>query len=382
MLQYLINKIRRWRRLRQKHIPAITIEVSRSALLKNLHALQALAPEWQAAPVLKSNAYGHGLALVADLLGKEKNIPFFCLDSYFEAMFLRNAGIVKPLLVMGHTPSGEIAKNQLKNIAFTVGSLEQFKILADEKVRQVIHLKFDTGMHRQGIAHEQVDETMDLMKHNTALQIQGILSHLADADRPPSPLTEQQIKNWNALVKKIKKNFPSIVYYHLSNSAGLDYAKEIIANTFRSGIALYGINPGNLKVKLQPALRMKSIVSEVRTIEKGETVGYNGTFIAPRETKIATVPVGYFEGIDRRLSNRGIFVIEGRPAPLAGRVSMNISSCDITGIAGARPGSSALTISDNSSDPNSIENLARLCDAIPYELLVRLPAHLRRAAVD
>ncbi|MFH1838390.1 MAG: alanine racemase [Candidatus Kuenenbacteria bacterium] len=264
---------------------------------------------------------------------------------------------------------------------FIVGSLEQLKILIKLKTRQIIHLKFDTGMHRQGILYHQLDEVIHILNKKTTIQINGIMSHLADADNPNSKLTELQIERWNKLAKQFQKNFSNIRYYHLANSAGFAYAKDIIANIGRTGIALYGINQENLLSKFQPVLRMNSIISEIRTIAPNESVGYNGTFVAQHKMKIATVPAGYFEGVDRRLSNKGFFLIKNKLAPLCGRVSMNISSCDITDIVNAVIGSPINIISNYSEDQNSVKNIAKLCDTISYEILAHLPSHLRRIII-
>ena len=366
------------RKFQNQRETLITIEISRDALLNNLHNLQKLAPHWQLAPVLKSNAYGHGSNLIADILKKEDHLPFFCIDSYFEAEQLKHHSLNKPLLILGYTPTTLIVKNKLKNLQFVVGSLEQLKILVDKKIKQTIQIKFDTGMHRQGIPYNFLIEVLEILQKNTTLKISGVLSHLSDAENSNSEITKKQITNWNELAKKMQEIFPTIKYYHLTNSAGLAFSQNIVANVGRSGLALYGINPGNLPINLHPILKMKSIINEVRMIERGETVGYNGTFVAQKQTKIATVPVGYFEGVDRRLANQGFFLINGKPSPLVGKISMNISTCDISEIKEAIVGMSVNIISDKTADPNSLENIAKICGTIPYEILVHLPSHLRR----
>lgn len=381
MLHQFVAKIRRMRKFQNQRETLITIEISRGALLNNLHNLQKLAPHWQLAPVLKSNAYGHGSNLIADILKEEDHLPFFCIDSYFEAEQLRQRGLNKPLLILGYTPTTLIAKNKIKNLQFVVGSLEQLKILVNKKINQTIQIKFDTGMHRQGIPFNLLVEVLETLQKNTTLKITGVLSHLADAENPNSEITKKQIINWNELAKKMQQTFPTIKYYHLTNSAGLAFSQNIVANVGRSGLALYGINPGNLPINLQPILKMKSVISEIRTIERGETVGYNGTFMAQKQTKVATVPVGYFEGVDRRLANQGFFLVNNKPAPLVGKISMNISTCDISEIKDAAVGTSVIIISDKIDDSNSLQKMAQICGTIPYEILVHLPSHLRRLVV-
>lgn len=355
------------RRSLRVHKPVITVEISRTAILENLKSMQTLAPNCGIAPVLKSNAYGHGLVLLAELL-KDENVPFFCVDSYPEAEQIRRAGIKKAILVMGHTPTETIEKNKLKNISFVIFSIEQLRTLK----RGVVHLKFDTGMHRQGILYSDLDKVFPLLKN---LKVEGVMSHFAESEKPDSKLTKLQIERWNKIAKRFQSDFP-VKYYHCANSGAFGFAGEINANVGRSGIALYGIGTG-----LQPALQIKSIISEIREIEAGESVGYNGTFVAEKKSRIATVPVGFFEGLNRKLSGKGVFLINGEVAPLTGRVSMNISSCDVTDLE-VEVGDVVTVISNKPKDLNSIENIAKICDTSHYEILVNIPPHLRRILIS
>lgn len=358
------------------HKPVINLEVSRMAILQNLKALKKLAPAWEIAPVLKSNAYGHGLVMVAEIL-KNENVAFLCIDSYPEAEILRRAGIKTPLLIMGHSPVGTMLNNRLKNISFVVSSLRQLKELDEAaKLRFAVQLKFDTGMHRQGILPEEIEEVLEILKKNPKLKVEGVMSHFAESEKPDSILTKNQIKKWNALALRFQKEFP-VKFYHVANSGAFGFSDKINANVGRSGIAIYGINPGNLPAKLKPALSVKTIISEVREIEIGESVGYNGDFIAKRKSKIATIPFGYFEGLNRKLSGKGFVKIGKRFVPIAGKISMNISSYDVTEL-DVKVAENICVISNQPENPNSIENIAKLCETNPYEILVNIPAHLRR----
>lgn len=362
-----------------KVAPLVRVEVSKSALLHNFTVLQKIAPNWAIAPVLKANAYGHGIVEVAEIFQKSPGVPFFAVDSYFEAVQLSSHGITKPILILGYSRPETIQKNSHSNSIFTISSIEQLEELVKQNVIQRVHIKFDTGMHRQGISWEKGREVISLVK-NCQLQVKGILSHFADAETKDSMLTETQIARWNELVSLFKEKYP-VDFYHLANSAGFAHAAKIDANVGRSGIALYGINPGNLAVPLRPVLRMVSLVSGVRELEQGESVGYNGTYVTDRNTKLALVPAGYFEGVDRRLSNTGAFTVRDELVPIRGRVSMNISLCDVSGMRGVGEGTEVVIFSNNREDENSVESVARKCSAIPYEILVHIPAHLRRVVV-
>jgi len=374
MSRKLLHKIAtRFRR--SSHEPIISVLIHKAAYLNNLKLLQNLTPAWQLAPVIKSNAYGHGLVQIAEILDEQKDFPFICVDSLAEASILRHVGVRKALLILGHTPTDTIKKNKIKNIAFTVGSLEEVKGITSTPA--TIHLKFDTGMHRQGIAPELYPEVSRIIKESK-LRVEGVLSHLADAETADSPLTQSQIEVWNNLAHKFQKDFPDIKYYHLANSAGLAHYDKINANLARPGIATYGLNPGNLPINLQPVLEMRAVISEIRDLKPGESVGYNATFTADRPMRIATIPCGYYEGIDRRLSNKGCYRINGEFAPIVGRVSMNITSCDITNIPEATIGAPVTIISNIPEDPNSAESIAKAIGTIFYEVLTGIPNTLRR----
>lgn len=369
-------------RSRFSYTPLITITISKSALLHNLAELRKINP--LVAPVLKSNAYGHGLIEIASILDSQ-GCPFLIVDSYFEAIILRRYGTNSPLLIIGYTPIGTICNNKLKNISFTVTSLDALRELSAARCSATIHIKIDTGMNRQGIRIDEVDQAVQFIKSSEAISnhitIEGILTHLSDADNDDPTFTLKQISLWNEIIKK----FPPLRFIHIANSAGHAYIYQAaasttsVSNVSRSGIALYGINehaPIDKLVNLRPVLEMKTIISDVKKIKKGEEVGYGKSFIAPRDMTIATIPVGYFEGVDRRLSNT---------EKIVGRVSMNITTIDAGGYAenaNLRRGDVFTIISKNPVDWNSVESMARKCETIPYEILVHIPGHLKRVVVD
>jgi alanine racemase len=379
-------------------------------LVHNLNEFRKLAPNGAVAPVLKSSAYGHGLLEVAKILenGKKKEdgqIPFFVVDSYFEAIALRAKRIKTPLLVIGYTRPEIIARSRLKNVAFTITGMENLEHLPRENRRMMhVHLKIDTGMRRQGIMPEEADRAIEIIKGNNSIVLEGICSHLCDADDADESFTESQIHIWNRIAKKFRDTLPSLRYWHLAATDGHYFGHDIDANVSRLGIGLYGLseNPAlTAKLDLKPVLEMKTIVTGIKQLKEGETVGYGRTFKASTDMTIATIPVGYFEGIDRRLSNAsgnassnttgGGSIQVGpnhTPCPIVGRVSMNITSLDVSKIAGhgseigVKIGDAAVVISNNAADPNSIASMARKCGTVSYEIAVKIPSHLKRVVVD
>lgn len=366
------------RKIRNKfstnYIPSVEVLISKTNLLHNLHEYQKQGTTLLFAPVLKSNAYGHGLVQVAQILDKE-DTAFLVLDSLYEAMILRNEGIKSEILIVGHTQSENIKKTKVSRVAFTISSLEQLKELAGMRSSRKIHLKVDTGMHRQGILPSEIEEAMVIIKSNKFLHLEGVCSHFADADGTDESFTKSQIKKWEEVAAVFRENFSSIKFFHISATAGASFAEEIVGNVVRLGIGLYGINS-------RPVLKMQSFVSSVKTVPAGDYVGYNITYQAKQNMKIATVPVGYFEGVDRRLSNCGFFKIGENFCPILGRVSMNITSIDVSSVPNVKVGDKVLIISDDSHDKNSVENIAKLAGTISWEILVHIPQHLRRVVVE
>ena len=380
----MVKKLFRFLRgLRFRHTPLVEITISRERLLSNLHFFQKNNQGLGIAPVLKSNAYGHGLALVAKIVDKE-NIPFIIVDSYHEALVLRNEGIRSKILIIGYTPLDNILKQKLHNVALTIVSLEQLQEISKHLKRPAkFHLKIDTGMHRQGILPASVNYAVSLIRANPKIILEGICSHLAEADSIRQEFTKNQITVWNEVVERFKQEFTNITYFHLLLSSGAFYSKSITANVLRLGISLYGIDPSERKriPELLPVLEMKSIISGTKIISKGEHVGYGITFEASKNMRIATIPSGFYEGVDRRLSNKGFVKIGDTFCPIVGRVSMNITTIDVSEVTNATLNTPVTIISKNYLDKNSIEESAKLAGTSSYDLLVHIQQGLRRRVV-
>jgi alanine racemase len=362
--------------------PLITVHIDGADLLHNLREYRQAYPDIQFAPVLKSNAYGHGLIPIARILDNE-NIPFLIVDSYYEALTLRQNDIKSPILIIGYIAPEIIKKSRIKNVYFTVTSLAQLQRI-DDIIRHPIsiHLKIDTGMHRQGLLPTEIHQAITIIKKNSSIQLQGICSHLADADSKRRKYNKAQLEQWEQSIQFFKTTFPNLKYYHISASAGLIHTAKSHHNLARLGLGLYGISIiENNKLSLKPALKLTSIISGIKVIKKGDAVGYNNTFIAKNDMLIATIPAGYAEGVDRRLSNIGQVEIDGTLCPIIGRVSMNITTIDITHIPNIQIGDIVTLISNDNSSPISANAIAKICDTIPYEILIHIPGYLHREII-
>ena len=232
------------RKIKFRYTPLVEMRVFRDRILHNLSAFQkALPPGVRVAPVLKSNAYGHGLIQIAQCL-HESDIPFFAIDSYYEALILRNEGVETPLVVIGYTAKENIFQNNLKDVSFTVISKEELSDISKNLSSPCrIHLKIDTGMHRQGIRLEDCGEAVLLIQKNKNVILQGICTHFADADNEDAEYTQTQIHVWNIIAKMFRHAFPSIEFLHVAATCGSFFSRSIDANVMRLGIGLYGILP-------------------------------------------------------------------------------------------------------------------------------------------
>ncbi len=374
MLRKLFGRIRD--RLERTQ-PLIHIEISASALLHNLRAYQTTYPRLRIAPVLKSNAYGHGLALVASVLDTE-DIAFFMVDSWYEARELRRSGIRSRIVVMGYVRPGDVVRSKLENIDFAIVDKEQLEALVRSCTHPIrIHIKLDVGMHRHGITQSDMEEAIRLIQSNPHLQMTGVTAHIGDADNTDETLSKKQIEIWNALSKKVVSAFPSVEFRHLSATKGARFAQMADTNVLRLGIGLYGFDTSpHSTLSLQPVLSMRSVISSIRRVPKGDSVGYNATYTAEADRVIATVPAGYFEGVDRRLSNKGFLIVRGVECPIVGRVSMNMTSIDVSDVPSVSVGDVVEVISSD-----SILSMAQTANTTPYELLAHIPPHLRRVLV-
>lgn len=376
------NFFQKFLKPRVEYQPLIEVRIFKNAILHNLNEYKNKYSKSRFAPVLKSNAYGHGLVEVASILD-DQGVPFLMVDSFYEALVLRRSGIKTKVLVLGYVRLEQILKNKLKNVNFGIIGLEQLQNISEKLKRpQNFHLKIDTGMHRQGVMLSEIQEAIKLIKANPNIILEGVCSHFADADGCDKTFTEIQISEWNKIVETFKKEFSSIQYFHTSNTAGAAFAEKIQQNVARLGIGIYGFNQSPFeKLNLQPALEMVSIITSIKTIPAGEKVGYNITYTAPKETKVATFPLGYYEGLDRRLSNKGFVKVKNVLCPIVGRISMNMCSIDVSSVPNVKLEDEVVVISKNPADKNSIDSMVEISGSTAHEFRVHIPSALRRVIV-
>jgi len=369
-------------KISKKYNNLVEIRLSKGNLQHNLHTFQNLYDKVLIAPVLKSNAYGHGLIQVAEILDHE-DIPFMVVDSYFEALLLRKNKIKTPILIIGYTLLDNLTYRRLKDVSYAITSLQQLRLLS-QKLKQpvTIHLKINTGMNRQGINIDEVDEALKIIDNHKFLNLEGIFSHLANADDASHQQNAKQIKLWNDLIDKIKLQKRFIKYIHFAASAGIKFSSNVRANIARIGLGLYGVEQNNDQYNLKPVLAMYTYLTRVAHLFPDASVGYGGTYQAEQPVTIGTIPVGYYEGLDIGLSNRGMVKIRDKFCPIVGKISMNITTIDISKLGDLNFEEQVEVISCRFEDTNSVTKMAVLANKIPYEILVHIPERLKRIIVE
>lgn len=355
----------------------ITIGISRHNLVYNLHEYRHVYPGLAIAPVIKSNAYGHGLIEVARILESE-TVPFLVVNSLDEALILREEKINTHILIAGYVRPRDTVSNLTSNTAIAITDIEELRELSTIVKKPVrLHIKIDTGMHRLGILPDEVDETITNLNEQPFFIVEGVYTHLADGDGKESAYTNARIDTWNKTAEKFDRTFTTIKYRHMAATTGFEFAKHTNTNAARLGIGLYGFDASRFgMMNLKPVLEMRSIVASIRRIDAGEWVGYNAMFTAKRESIIATVPGGYFEGIDRRLSNKGFVSIKGIACPIVGRVSMNMMGVDITDAPQVSIGDTVIIMSRDPKEPNSVESISKNIGTVPYDVIAGIAAQL------
>ncbi len=350
------------------------------ALRSNLALFREKLPGVAIAPVLKSNAYGHGLKPVAKAL-KQENCPFYIVDSIYEAYEIREVDAKTPLLILGYNFEKNLRKK--KGFHFTAGSLDQLEALARKKLP--IHLELNTGMNRMGFHWRNPEVWLkEVAKHKD--HIVGVFTHLADADNPAdSSFTEQQVQRFEALLGTLKDKELNPQWIHVGNSAGSLKLKTHPFNMARVGFSLYGTNvyeetdPFYEKLNgLKPVLEFQSTLVQIQDLEPGDAVSYGLQFKAEKALRIGVLCAGYYEGIPIALSNIGFVEVKGQLCPIRGRVCMNHTLVELPSSLEVSLGERVTVYSKDPFSPASVRAQAQKAKTIPYELLVRISESVRR----
>lgn len=361
-------------------------EIDKDALIHNFNIIKSTASTPVMA-VVKADAYGHGADIVAPIL-QANGADSFAVSNIEEAIELRDYGITKPILILGYTPCDNAPELIKYDISQCVYSLDYARKLSETAVKCgkkiKVHIKIDTGMARLGFdcRNDRLNGIKDAFDSAQldGFDFKGIFTHFAVSDRNTDEedgFTDEQYKRFCSAVKYFEDNGLSPEYRHCCNSAAICNDAEKHQNLCRAGIIIYGLTPSsNLKLPQDfiPVMELKSVVSFVKQINAGDTVSYGRTFKADKPMTVATVAAGYADGYPRLLSNKGYVIINGKRAPIIGRICMDQFCVDVSDLPDINQGDEVLLFGKELP----VEELANLCRTINYEIICGVSSRVKR----
>ncbi|MCX7725712.1 MAG: alanine racemase [Chitinispirillaceae bacterium] len=357
------------------------IDISLDNLLHNVNEIKSrLLPHLKIIAVVKDNAYGCGAALISKTLENKGGIDSFAVSNAKEAFFLRERKIKSNILVMGKATEEELTEGLAKNITFTCNDLQDFYRWKNINIPIQFHCKIDTGMTRLGIKPEEIDVLINELPNATHLKFKGIFTHLASADIVGTNTVEKQHSLFERVISKLNSEGIKLEYIHIANSAGVLRFPPFPYTHVRVGISLYGCRPDpsqDFNVNLLPVFSLKGHVVSIRKVPSGTSVSYGGTYVTKKETHIATVSIGYAQGLPRYLSNKGEMLIKGRRYPIAGRVTMDYTMLDI-GNEDVKIGDEVVAIGRQGDEIITPDEVALHGNTIAYEVLCNSGKSVKR----
>lgn len=363
-------------------------EIDLDALKQNVTNLKSAIKSGEYMAVVKADAYGHGAAVIAPILEKW-GINNFAVASVEEAEELRQAGVLGGILILGYTDTDlafSLYENNINQTVFSLSYAKELNAAAKKRgIKIPVTIKLDTGMSRLGFNCQSKDEIAkstleiaELCKLNN-LNVTGCFTHFAVADsmsEEDKDFTRQQSELFLSAVAEIKAKTGKDLKIHCNNSAGALYLEDMHLNYSRIGIAMYGLKSDSsldLPVKLTPVMSLKAVIAQIKTVNQGETISYGRTYKAENDMTVATIPIGYADGILRSLSNKGVVYLNGKEAKIVGRVCMDQMMIDITGIKASVGDTVEIFGKNLSADRN-----ADIIDTINYELVCAVSRRVPR----
>ena len=364
-------------------------EIDLNAILYNMDSMHKnLKPGTKMAAVIKTNAYGHGAKEISEILEPLDYLWGYAVATVDEAIDLINAGRKKPFLILGlafEEQYEDIVKNDIRPAVCRYDMAKQLSDIAVEQNKICyIHIKIDTGMSRIGykVCQESADEIARISKLPNII-IEGMFTHFARADELDKSPAYDQLEKYKKMLTMVESLGVNIAIKHCSNSAGIVEIADANMDMVRAGITLYGLWPsGEVKkdiVDLKPVMSIKSRIAYIKTLEKGCSISYGGTFTADKDMIVATIPVGYGDGYSRGLSNKGYVLIHGQRAPICGRVCMDQFMVDVSNISDVREGDKVTLLGKDHDEVITMEELGDISGRFNYEFACLITDRVPRA---
>ncbi|MBU3104439.1 alanine racemase [Clostridium gasigenes] len=370
----------------EENIRAVWAEIDLDCIKHNMIEIRKQVGEKIIIAIVKADAYGHGAIDVASVL-LENGADKLGVAVITEALELRKSGIKAPILILGYTPL-DFTKDLIdQNIEQTVYSLDYaigLSEIALKEGKQIdIHIAIDTGMGRLGfLPNEESLDDIEKINNLKNINIKGIFTHFSSADETDKEYTMMQLNKFKQFNKSLEERGIKIKEKHLSNSAAILDMEEAYFDAVRPGIIIYGYYPSNEvikeKINLKPALTLKSNIVHVKVLPKGEYISYGREFKTERESIIATLPIGYADGYTRALYKKGKVIINGKSAPIVGRICMDQCMIDITDVGPVKVGDEVILIGEDQGIKFNADDIAKLLNTINYEVLCLIGKRIPR----
>ena len=360
-------------------------EINLDAVANNVRTAKAsLKPGTKLCAVVKADAYGHGAVRVAQEAARN-GADFFAVALLQEGVALRDAGIDLPILVLGAMLPNVADLVVRYDISHAVFDEERLFALNEAALRQhkkaKIHLKIDTGMHRIGVHVKDAGRFAKLAASLPGIELEGVFSHFATADADDKDYAAYQFARFQEALKLIEAEGVKIPIRHICNSAALTELEEYQLDMVRQGITLYGLHPAHMiscYKNFEPVMTVKTLVSYVKHLPAGSSIGYGRSFTTKRPSVIATIPIGYADGVSRQLSNKGYMLVNGEKAPIVGKVCMDQLMLDVTDIPEVKVGDEVIVFGGHELP---MELVAEWANTICYELVCAVSPRVPREYV-
>ena len=358
-------------------------EINLGAIRHNIKSIKRLVGKnTHLLPIVKANAYGHGMVEVSRVLESEK-VSYLGVATLDEALILRREKITLPILILGSVLPEEAEEAVKNDVTLTLCNkelLNELNRLTGKGYKSKVHIKIDTGMGRIGVWHEDAIEFVSEVKRNRDIDFEGIYTHFSIAGRDRF-FTQYQIESFEKILADLEKSGIEIPFKHAANSiACVDWKKSHLT-MIRPGIIIYGIYPKRnfpRLIKLKPAFSLKTRIVFVKHVPPGRSISYGRTYITQTPTTIATLPIGYADGYGRILSNKAEVLVNGHRASVVGKVTMDQTLIETGHIKKVRIGDEVVLIGKQGKDEIRIEKLARLAGTIPYEIVTGITSRVPR----
>ena len=337
-----------------------------------------LKPETTIMPIMKANAYGTYLNTKLEILNNYEIVGVAIVD---EGVEIRKTGYQKDIFVLNQPDAGEIDKIIKNNLVIGLSSLSFLKEAQKQNKQLRVHIEIETGMGRTGIALEDIEKFIEEVQKIKNIKIEGIYTHLSSADNDDK-YTKEQLAIFQKAVEKITAKIGKVKYIHAAASNGIINYPEAHYNLVRVGMIMHGYESGDgikEKINLKPVCKLKSKITLLKTVKEGTSISYGRGYITKRESKIATIPIGYADGLRRSLSNKGYVVIRGKKVPIIGSICMDGFMADATDLKEVTTGDE-VWIWDN--DKITLEEIAKECGTINYEIISTISARVPRKFIE